>query len=89
MRDSPTNGEKLTENVQAPHPRLEKLRPDKRPTTSGEKLRKIEWLLTKSIKPKSGRKIYTPSYGNLAELNTSRVGLRESVGFRDEQKKGH
>lgn len=52
---------------------------NKRPTTIEEKLRKIEWLLTKSIKPTSRKKIYTPSYGDLTELNRPRVIL-DSVG---------
>jgi PAS domain S-box-containing protein len=42
-----------------------------------EELKRIEWLLTKSHKKKTGD--YAPVYGNLLELNTSRFIL-DSVG---------
>lgn len=48
-----------------------------------EELRRIAWLMTKSVKPESAEKrtesVYEQPYGNLAELNTYRL-LADSVG---------
>ncbi|MCK4811655.1 MAG: PAS domain S-box protein [Methanosarcinales archaeon] len=45
-----------------------------------EALHRIEWLLIKSAKPEPGEnEHYTPSYGNLVEINTCRV-LADTVG---------
>ena len=42
-------------------------------------LRRIEWLLAKRSRPGSGPQKYQPPYGNLSELNISRLVL-DSVG---------
>ncbi|MCH7559700.1 MAG: PAS domain S-box protein, partial [Planctomycetes bacterium] len=46
-----------------------------------EALRQIEWLLAKSVKPKSNqeKKDYQQPYGNLAEVSTTRL-LVDSIG---------
>jgi len=65
------------EELRQRNPELEKTQHERKQAEVA--LRRIEWLLAEGSKPGSGPEKYKPPYGNLSELNTSRLVL-DSVG---------